>query len=156
MRGAVVVVIGMAAILIGAGAGYLVGNANEHTVTSVSTTTTTVGGSPPTFGYLTVYQGCTLTVHSYTPCIGSPAYVFNSCLSNESMPAAPSTCAYTLHAIGRPYPTYSFNITLGALGQSGEPDWADCWVSGGIGYSDCIPVINSTAFIVAVPGTPAE
>ena len=149
--------VAVVAILAGAGAGYLVGNANLRTVTSVSTTTTTVSGSSQAFGYLTIYQGCTLGATSHTPCIGSPAYVFNSCLTNQSMPATPTTCAYTVHGLGvGGYPIYSFNITLGVLGQSGEPDWADCWVSGGIGYSNCIPIINSTAFIVAVPGTPAE
>jgi hypothetical protein len=39
MRGAVVAVVGIVGILIGAGAGYLVGYAGERTVTSVSTTT---------------------------------------------------------------------------------------------------------------------
>lgn len=150
----VAIVLGVVAILIGGGAGYLVGNSSGRTLTSVSTTTTTIIQSFPPFSYLTTAFGCTLSVSSHTPCIGSPAYVFNSCLKNQSMPATPSTCAYSLK--GPPYSTYSFNITLGVRGQSGEPEWADCSVSGGIGYADCISVINSTAFIVAVAAPPPQ
>jgi len=39
MRGAVVAIVGVVAILVGAGAGYLIGDNNEHTMTSVSTST---------------------------------------------------------------------------------------------------------------------
>ena len=41
MRGEMVAVVGIVAILMGAGVGYLAGNANERTVTSVSTYTAT-------------------------------------------------------------------------------------------------------------------
>jgi len=41
-------VVAVVAILVGAGAGYLVGSANGRTVTSVSTYTLTTGGGVPT------------------------------------------------------------------------------------------------------------
>lgn len=153
MRGATLAGLLVVAILAGAGGGYLVGNAGERVV--IGTLTTTVSEQAPIFSYITTAFGCTLNVRSYTPCMGSPAYVFNSC-QNEPVPAAPSTCSYTLKPPSRSYPTYSFNITLGVMGQSGEPEWANCSVSGGIGYADCIPIINSTAFIVAVPAPPPQ
>ncbi len=144
------------AILAGAGVGYLIGNANEHIIGSTSTTTTS-SEQNPNFGYLTTFQACS-TNAGYVPCLGSPAHVFNSCPNNLAGPAAPYTCTYTLTLSNPtpPHPTYSFNITLELLGQSGEPSWANCRVSAGIGYADCIPVINSTAFIVAVPAPPPQ
>ena len=148
----------VAAILAGAGVGYLTGNSGVRTVTttstlsSLSTTTTTVNETVQfiqDFSYLTAIQGCA-TNAGYVPCLGSPAYVFNSCL-NTSWPATPHTCTYTLKEFFPGHPSYSFNITLGYVGQPGEAGWANCLVSEGIGVAFCLPVINSTAFIVGVP-----
>lgn len=163
MRNGVIASLLVVAILVGAGAGYLIGNVNVRisTTTStslaLSTTTTTISESVPvlqSFGYITTAQGCA-TNGRYVPCLGSPAYEFNSCLNYTSGPAAPYTCTYTLKESFPPYPSYSFNITLGVLGQTGEPDGANCRVDT-FGYADCIPVINSTAFIVAVPAPPPQ
>jgi len=152
MRREIAVAVGVVAILIGAGAGYFAGSADVRTVTSVSTTTINISEQAPNFSYVTTSFVCQTNFH-YVPCIGFPAYIFNSCPNYVSGPQAPYTCTYTLTLSNPtpPHPSYSVNITLGLRGQSGEPWWANCSVSGGIGYADCIQVINSTAFVVGVP-----
>ena len=156
MRGEIIAVVAVVAILIGAGAGYLVGNANERTVTSVSTTTTTISEPAPRFSYITTASACQSNFQ-YVPCLGFPAHVFNSCPLNIGVPPVPPhTCKYILSTPSPPQQSYSVNITIGVVGLSGEPDWANCQVTGGIGYADCISVINSTAFIVGVGAPPPQ
>ena len=56
-----------------------------------------------------------------------------------------------------PYPSYTLNITFGERGQATQPQWANCSLldaSKTVSYADCIPVINSTAFIVGEPAPP--
>jgi len=64
--------------------------------------------------------------------------------------AAPYTCTYIVKDTVPPYPSYTISITLGDFGQAGEPHWANCFVTGNIGYADCISVNNSTDFVVGV------
>jgi hypothetical protein len=161
MRNGAVAALLVVAILAGAGGGYLIGNAGERTATktstfsSLSTTTTTINETiPMDFSYLTTVQGCA-TNGRYVPCLGSPAYVFNSCL-NMSWPATPHTCTYTLREFFPGHPSYTFNITLGYVGQPGEAGWANCVVSDGIGVAFCLPVINGTAFVVGQPAPPPQ
>jgi len=166
MRGAVVAGLLMAAILVGAGAGYLYGNVNERTVTTTSTSVSTtimtstvnatLGGESLALAYISDNAIC-MTNEGYVPCLGSPAHVFNSCPNMLSGPPATYTCTYTVKAALPPYPSYTLNITFGERGQATQPQWANCSLldaSKTVSYADCIPVINSTAFIVGEPAPP--
>ena len=134
-------------VVASAGAGYFIGHANEHAIT------TTVNEPPPN-SYIATNAVCASSADAgHGPCLGSPAYVFNSCPNLLSGPPAPYTCTFRVTDTVPPYPSYTINITLGDFDQSGEPYWANCFVSGNIGYADCIPVINSTDFVVGVYST---
>src|SRR5579863_2013633 len=161
MRNAKVASLLVLAILAGAGAGYLAGNANERTITSTFTSTfsttyvsnsvTTTTATEPamtSFFYVTANGICT-GPGGYVPCFGSPAYVFNSCPDLLAGPPAPYTCTYTVKDTLSPYPSYTINITIGVRGQATEPQWANCSMADASKMSyfvACIPVINSTAF----------
>jgi len=142
MRSDIVAVLMILLVISSAGAGYFVGYSNERTVV------TTVSEPPPN-SYITTNAVCASNA-GYGPCLGSPAYVFNSCPNLLSGPSAPYICTYVVKDTVPPYPSYTINITLVDFGQTGEPHWATCLVSGSIGYADCIPVINSTDFVVGV------
>ena len=171
MRGAVVAVIGVVAILMGAGAGYLVGNANERTITSVSTTTSisTVASVSTATSISTVTLTTTsVTVlgslvyisasdyclagypNHYVPCwgndnTGETAYVFNC--TNEA--ATPQGCTQRVTSTLAPHPSYTIN-TRWPFTNSTEPVWANClWAVGGAGegYGYCAS-FNSTAFVM--------
>jgi hypothetical protein len=168
MRNGVLASLLVVAILAGSGAGYLIGNMNERIVTSTSTTTetatattlattatATVNSLVP-FLYVTDNGICTGT-GGYLPCFGSPAYVFNSCPNLLSGPPAPYTCTYAVKDSLSPYPTYTVNITIGVMGQATQPQWANCSMADASKmtyFVACIPVINSTAFIVGEPAPP--
>ena len=137
MRNRMVAVLLVIAILAGTGIGYFIGNTNVGSKQLV---------------YLAAENGnCTTPTHQPTtaPCFSYPAYVFNCLPPLTTGPAAPYTCAFDVRStLG--YPDYSINITLGLTGQQAEPQWANCsWATSlENGYAECIPVINSTAFVV--------
>jgi hypothetical protein len=139
MRNRTIVVLLVIAMVASAGMGYSIGNTNVKSAQ---------------LAYLAAENGnCTTPAHIPTtaPCFSYPAYVFNCPPPLTSGPAAPYTCSFDIKStLG--YPDYSVNITLGLTGQQTEPQWANCsWATSlENGYAECIPVINSTAFIVGV------
>jgi len=157
MRNGVGATLLVVAILAGAGAGYLFGNVNERIVTSTfATTTTDTETAMSSFSYFTANAICTGT-GGYVPCFGSPAYVFNSCPNLLSGPPARYTCTYTVKDTLSPYPSYTVNITIGVRGEATEPQWANCSMADASKmtyFVECIPVVNSTAFIVGEPAPP--
>jgi hypothetical protein len=165
MRGAVVVAGLIIASLVGAGAGYLASSAtisasaSTWTTTSIQTetettsVTTTMAPIPESqFIYLTSNGYCTAGASS-EPCFGNPAYLFNACSNLLAGPAAQYTCPYTVSSSTQQNSSYTINITLGVSGRSSEPGWANCsWATAAEGeYAACVPVINSTAFIMGEP-----
>lgn len=168
MRSGTIAALLVIAILAGAGAGYLTGSANERTITStftsISTSTVMMTETTTTSATTTALESWApyifLTSSCYAgggPCFGSssPAYVFNSCPHLLTGPPTPYTCTYTVTSTLQPYPSYTIDITLGITGQAMGPEWANCSLATTGGeYADCIPVINSTAFIVAEQAPP--
>jgi hypothetical protein len=164
MRGTAASGLLIVVILVGAGAGYLFGNVNERTVTSTNTTVSTTTVTTSIVVALDIINSYIsdngICNHNgvYVPCLGSPAHVFNSCPNLLVGPPAPYTCTYTVKS-AFPYPSYTINITLGVSGQATEPQWANCTLLDAtkmVSYADCIPVINSTAFIVGEPASPPQ
>lgn len=169
MRNGTVAALLIVALIVGGGVGYLVGigvllpaQGHETTIALVATTTLTMNASTVAeytgepFFYVSDGGICTGS-GGYVPCWGYPAYVFNSCPNLLSGPPAPYTCTYTVMDTIAPYPSYSISVTLALSGQANEPQWANCSLldaSKMTSYVDCIPVINSTAFIIGEPAPP--
>lgn len=165
MKNQTIVVLLVVALLAGAGSGYLTGSANVRTTTAISTFTEISTTSVTTFVDVSQYENSSFSYITSSgrctaggvkvACAGSLAYVFNACPNLTSGPPAPYTCTYTMTLTGwnssPPYPTYTFNITLGVMAQASEPSWANCALPAAgeaSSYADCVPIINSTAFIV--------
>lgn len=168
MRNGAVAALLIVVAVVGAGAGYLTGNANERTTTtasiSIATSTIlvneTITTSASETSLMFLNAACYGTASDFAtgkvypnPCWSAddPAYVFNSCQNLLAGPPAPHTCTYSVS--GPLIPTYAINITLGVRGQAMEPMWDNCsWAAAPKGlegtYAMCIPVINSTAFIM--------
>ncbi len=81
MKGATVAGLLMVAILAGAGVGYLLGNANERTVTSV---TSSVSTSTETMTVTSTTLETTTATTTETSTLSPPSFVFNNALVYES------------------------------------------------------------------------
>jgi hypothetical protein len=157
MRGSVIAIVVVVTILIGGGAGYLVGNSTERTVTSVSMTTETLVSTTTitdtvSYTFLSATNSCSGGGH-YVPCFGAGGpYVFNCAMDA----ATPQGCNQNVTNSLVPSESYLINIRFPFINAT-SPQWSNCAYSvtaASYGQYAYCRFTNSTAFILGEPALP--
>lgn len=155
-RGSIVWVMAAITILVGGGAGYLIGNTGVHTVTSISVTTDTLVSkttvtATTSYDYLSASGTCSVG-GSYAPCFGGAPFVFNCAAEAATAKGCTQKVVNSLVSSSN----YTISVRFPFINAT-SPQWSNCTYEvtasfyGGYGYCH---FTNSTAFVVGEPAPP--